>query len=250
MKKIVLIVSQLVLTLFLYALGALVIGIALWPAASIFVSLIDYGVTQEWVVKKFVLIGCITLAGCYFLFGLTLACVIGLLNCILRLRLKEGTYTVGHPETLKWFFVNALFLCLRTVFMDFLLLTPFCSIFYRLMGAKLGVGVQINSKNVADLSLLEIGEGSVIGGNATVIGHIFEPKGIKLMKVKIGKKVVVGLNSVIMPGVEIGDGSVIAAGAIVPKNTHIPAHTIYFSPDKQVTRTPVSSNSTNSPDNH
>ncbi len=137
---------------------------------------------------------------------------------------------------LKWFFVNALFVGVRTVFMDFMLLTPFCSLFYRMMGAKLGRNVQINSKNVADHSLLEIGDNSVIGGNATVIGHSFESRGLRLAPVKIGKNVIIGLNAVIMPGVTIGDGAVIAAGAMVPKGTVLEPNTIYFSPEKFYTK--------------
>ena len=112
--------------------------------------------------------------------------------------------------------------------MDFMLLTPFANLFYRMMGAKLGLNVQINSKNVADLSLLEIGNNSVIGGNATVIGHIFERKGLKLKKIKIGSNVVIGLNAVIMPGCEIGDNAVIGAGAVLLKDTKVEPRDIWF----------------------
>ena len=112
--------------------------------------------------------------------------------------------------------------------MDFILLTPYCVLFYRLMGAKIGTGVMINSKNVADLSLLEIGDHSVIGGSATIIAHSFDRGGLKLKGVRIGKNVIIGLNSVIFPGVEIGDNTVIAAGAIVPKNTRVPANTTFL----------------------
>lgn len=229
MKRMFLVIVQSIFTLFLYVLGAGIIAIALLPAV--------YVVTHVGMMSNNIFILCLSLAIGYFIFGFSLMLTVGVLNTLLQLRLKEGVYKVGHPETLKWFFVNALFLCVRTVFMDFVLLTPFCSLFYRLMGAKLGIGVQINSKNVADLSLLEIGDGTVIGGNATVIGHLFEPKGLKLMPIKIGRNVVIGLNAVIMPGCQIGDKSVVAAGAIVPKNTIIPPNTIYYSPEKFVTRT-------------
>jgi len=43
----------------------------------------------------------------------------------------------------------------------------------------------------------------------------------KLKKVKIGKDVVIGLNSVILPGVEIGDRATIAAGAVLLKDTKV-----------------------------
>ena len=87
------------------------------------------------------------------------------------------------------------------------------------MGARLGKNVQINSKNVADLSLLEIDDGVVIGGNATVIGHVFERKGLILKKVKIGRKALIGLNAVVMPGCVVGEGAVVGAGAVLLKDT-------------------------------
>jgi hypothetical protein len=42
------------------------------------------------------------------------------------------------------------------------------------MGANIGCNVQINSSYCADLSVLELGDGAVIGGHATVICHSFE----------------------------------------------------------------------------
>ncbi|MBF0569457.1 MAG: hypothetical protein HQL18_01615 [Candidatus Omnitrophica bacterium] len=223
--KVLFAVIHLLMTLVLYVIGVAVIGCALVPA-TLLVRWAGDLVLWHWGIGQVVTV-CLAMAAAFFVFGLTLMFLVGFLNMLLGLRLREGFYRAGQPETLKWFFVNAMFLCVRNVFMDFILLTPFCSIFYRMMGAKLGLGVQINSKSVADLSLLEIGEGTVIGGNATVIGHIFERGGIRLKKVKIGKNVVVGLNSVIMPGVEIGDGAIVAAGAIVPKGTVIAAKTVF-----------------------
>lgn len=96
------------------------------------------------------------------------------------------------------------------------------------MGAKLGLNVQINSKFCADLSLLEIGEGSVIGGHATVIGHSFERRGLLLKKVRIGRHAVIGLNAVLLPGVEVGDRAIVAAGAVVPKGTRVAADSVYL----------------------
>lgn len=225
MKSIILTISQIIFTLLLYIAGIVVIGAALYPAMLFVLWSLSYS-HGMWIP--------FAVAAAFFIFGLSLMLIVGVLRLILMLRLKEGDYKIGSAQMLKWMFVNAMFLCVRTVFMEFMLLTPFCSFFYRLMGAKLGGNVQINSKNVADHSLLEIGDNVVIGGNATVIGHSFEAKGLRLAKVKIGKNVIIGLNSVIMPGVTIGEGSVIAAGAIVPKNTTIEPHTIYYNPDRQV----------------
>ena len=40
-------------------------------------------------------------------------------------------------------------------------------------------------------------------------------------RVKIGKRVTVGLRSVVMPGCEIGDGAILAANAVLKKGTII-----------------------------
>ena len=149
--------------------------------------------------------------------------------------MKEAEYPIASLGAAKWFLINALQTLVSITFTDCILLTPFASLFYRLMGAKLGRNVQINSKFCADISLLEIGDGSVIGGHATVIGHSFERDKLILKNVRIGRHVVVGLNAVILPGVEIGDGAIIAAGAVVPKNTRIASKAVYLGPQADST---------------
>jgi acetyltransferase-like isoleucine patch superfamily enzyme len=96
------------------------------------------------------------------------------------------------------------------------------------MGARLGLNVQINSKFCADLSLLEIGDGAVIGGHATVIAHSFESHGLILKRVRIGHQAIIGLNAIVLPGARIGERAVIGAGVFVPKDTVVPSGTAYL----------------------
>ena len=228
MKSAVLIFAQLALTFALYFLGVVVLGLALYPSVKLLFFIWNSTEMVGFNLRIFYLSLGLVLG--YFVFGLSALGLVGLIRFLLRIELREGDYKIGHPMFFKWFFVNALFLSVKTIFMDFMLLTPLCSFFYRLMGAKLGLHVQINSKNVADHSLLAIGDNSVIGGNATIIGHLFERHGLRLRKVKIGKNVIVGLNAVVFPGVIIEDNVVIAAGAIVPKDTIVPSKTVYYGP--------------------
>ncbi len=220
------ILAQVLFTLFMYGMGVLVLGLAIFPGVAFLYHI--------WVSTPGVAIGLRLLYFCfgfvigYFVSGAVLMILVSLIRVAFNLQLKEGEFGLGSIEIFKWVFVNALFLVVKVIFMDFILLTPYCSIFYRLMGAKIGHNVMINSKNVADLSLLEIGDSTVIGGNATVICHSFEQKGLKLKKVSIGNNVIIGLNSVILPGVEIGERAVVAAGAIVPKGTKIGPGSVYL----------------------
>lgn len=53
---------------------------------------------------------------------------------------------------------------------------------------------------------------------------MYEQKGVKANKVKIEDDVWIGMRAIIMPGVTIGQGSVIGAGAVVTKN--VPAYSV------------------------
>jgi hypothetical protein len=225
-KKILFIAAQIFFTFLMYAIGVLVLGITLWPSL--------YLVIHYWQQSGGAALGprilglAWTMTFGYFLFGILLIFSSSLTQIILGLKVKEGIYPVGSLTMLRWMMSGALTITVRAFFMDFILLTPFSALFYRLMGAKLGMNVQINSNRVGDIPLLEIGDNSVIGGNATVICHLFEKKGLVIKKVKIGRNVIIGLNSIIMPGAQIGDNVVVAAGAVVPKDTVIEAGQIYY----------------------
>jgi len=228
MKWILVTIGQVVFALFLYAVGTAILALAIFPGAM--ACYLTWQQTATYAIWARVLMFCLALVAAYFLHGLVLIVLVGALRVLCRLNLKEAEYPIASLGAAKWFLINALQTLVSITFMDFILLTPLASLFYRLMGAKLGRNVQINSKFCADISLLEIGDGSVIGGHATVIGHSFERDKLILKKVRIGRHVVVGLNAVILPGTEIGDGAMIAAGAVVPKNTRIAPKAVYFGP--------------------
>ncbi|MBI3996056.1 MAG: hypothetical protein HY352_00200 [Candidatus Omnitrophica bacterium] len=151
-----------------------------------------------------------------------------LLRWVFRLDVREGEYPLASLGMLRWYVSNALQFIVWSVFGDFLLMTPFAALFYRLMGAKLGLNVQINSKFCADLALLDIGDNAVIGGHATVIAHSLESRGLILKRVRIGRSAIIGLNAIVLPGVEVGDRAVVGAGVFVPKDTKIAAGTVYL----------------------
>ena len=95
---------------------------------------------------------------------------------------------------------------------------------------KIGKNVFINACcRFQDQGGIEIGDGSLIGHNTTIatLNHDFNPDkraNLHPSPVKIGKKVWIGSDCTILPGVEIGDGAVIGAGSVVTKN--VPANSI------------------------
>lgn len=91
---------------------------------------------------------------------------------------------------------------------------------YRLTGMKIGKGVAV-SEVMFDFffpELIEIGDGTIIGYNTTTLSHEFLVKEWRTGKVKIGKRVMIGANCLIMPGVEIGDNATVAAFSLVNKD--------------------------------
>ena len=58
--------------------------------------------------------------------------------------------------------------------------------YYRLSGAKLGKGVQINSAHLNDAGSVTLGNGVVLGGNATINAHLTEKGELVMAPVTVG----------------------------------------------------------------
>ncbi len=101
------------------------------------------------------------------------------------------------------------------------------NLWFRLLGAKIGRRVMINTTDFSDWDLIEIGDDVVIGAGALVICHVVEMGKLKLMPVKIGHGCSVGRNTVIFPGCTIGDGSVVGAVSLLTKARTIPPGEIW-----------------------
>lgn len=99
---------------------------------------------------------------------------------------------------------------------------------WRLEGARIGDGCRILTQvECSEPYLLEIGDHVSIGTNAQLITHdgavwilrrITGRDSLDLFgKIRIGNNVFIGNNAIILPGVDIGDDAIIAAGAVVSK---------------------------------
>ena len=87
---------------------------------------------------------------------------------------------------------------------------------------------------------IEIGDGTLIGHNVVLatLNHALAPerRGDLIPRpIRIGKNVWIGSNAVILPGVTIGDGAVIAAGAAVTKD--VPENSVVGGVPARVLRT-------------
>ena len=206
-------------TVFLFAEVAAVLGAALWPAVALWAW--AEGLLPPSGALRHLGLG-VALAAAYLVFGVALLAVLPIARW---LTLSAGT-PVGRFRFLsmgawRWASFNALTLVLRFSFVNWIRLTPLLPLYHRLMGARIGRRVHINTAVIADQNLLEIGDDTIIGGDVTLVCHAAERGYLVTAPVRIGRGVTVGLMAVILPGCTIGDGAVIAAGAVLSKNARV-----------------------------
>jgi len=110
-------------------------------------------------------------------------------------------------------------------------LLPFTTVFAKpvialLFGAKIGKDIALGG-TLVDPQLIEIGDEAIVGQDTVITAHTITSGMITLTPVRIAAKATIGVNSVLMSGVEVGENSVVAAGSVVPPNTHIPANELW-----------------------
>lgn len=103
---------------------------------------------------------------------------------------------------------------------------------------KTGAGVS-SSQLIANVGI-EVGEGSMIGAGCLICDSdmhevpLGSGKAKAMAPIKIGKKVFIGARSIILKGVNIGDGAVIGAGSVV--TTNVPTGALVAGNPAQVIR--------------
>ena len=98
-----------------------------------------------------------------------------------------------------------------------------CKLFSELTGKDIDDSFGMFPPFYTDCGGITIGDGAFIGHNVVIatLNHDFDPKERSTThpsKVVIGKNVWIGANATVVPGVTIGDNSIIAAGAVVTKD--------------------------------
>jgi len=210
---------QLAVTVAMFVEIAAIMGVAAFPGVSLWLWAADHLPAGG---SLRVLLLCMVAALGYFLYGLTLIAVVPAARWVtFAFGTPVGRYPYASLRGYQWASYNALILTVRYSFVNWIRATPFNVIFYRLMGMKAGARVQINTAVVADCNLLTIGEGTVIGGDVTLIAHSVEDQHLVSAPVRIGRQVTVGLMSVVMPGCTIGDRAILAANAVLKKGTTV-----------------------------
>lgn len=164
-----------------------------------------------------------SLASSFLCYGMTLIFVVPLVNWLLPLKVRPHKASWFSLSIIPWYYHNALTYLVRYTFLDFITPTPLNKLFYQMMGMKIGKGSMINTSNISDPCLIEIGDNVTIGGSVTLIAH-YGQKGLLVMeKIIIHDEVTIGLKASIFGDVVIGKGTMVKPHEVVLPKSRIPA---------------------------
>src|SRR5262245_7157613 len=161
----------------------------------------------------------------YLVFGLSFLLLIVVLKYVTFFRARPGDYPFVSFYVLRWAVIGSFVSLAKVVILRHLLGMPLLNLFYRAMGAKIGRDVVINSCNIFDFDLIEIGDGTLLGGDCVIIGHVGEEGMLRLRPVSIGRGCTIGQSSVVFPGTVMEDGTVLGAMSLLTKDRRLPAGT-------------------------
>ncbi|MGI4880774.1 MAG: hypothetical protein ACRYG4_25190, partial [Janthinobacterium lividum] len=103
--------------------------------------------------------------------------------------------------------------------------TPWLAAYFRLMGAKIGRRVYLDTTDMTEFDLIEIGDDAALNDAAGLQTHLFEDRVMKVSGVRIGARATVGslaivlYDAVVDDGAELGDLSVLMKGESLAPGT-------------------------------
>ncbi|HEY3196417.1 MAG TPA: hypothetical protein VGJ57_00265 [Nitrospirales bacterium] len=139
--------------------------------------------------------------------------------------LRAGIFLWEEPHASYWKLFALTYMFGRGALLPF---TPdLCKpLVAKLFGAKIGKGVAI-AGHINEPPLISIGDYAILGQYTVITPHAITSGKLILGRITIGNRVTIGVGSVIMPGVEIGDGAMVMPNTFVPMNTKITAGEIW-----------------------
>jgi non-ribosomal peptide synthetase-like protein len=105
--------------------------------------------------------------------------------------------------------------------------TPFLPWYLRLLGARIGRRVYIDTTGFLEWDLVELGDRAALNEDCIMQTHLFEDRVLKASRLCIGADCVVGAASVVLYDAEMEDGSRLDALSLVMKGETLPAGTAW-----------------------
>jgi non-ribosomal peptide synthetase-like protein len=103
--------------------------------------------------------------------------------------------------------------------------TPWLPVLLRLFGVKIGRRVWMNTTDITEHDMVEIGDDTALNEDCGPQTHLFEDRVMKVGKVKIGKRCSIGARSIILYDSEMGDDVNVDALSLVMKGENLQSNT-------------------------
>ena len=109
--------------------------------------------------------------------------------------------------------------------LDFLRGTPLLPWALRLLGAKIGRGVYLDTTDLTEFDCVQLGDETELNAGCGPQTHLFEDRVMKIGLVRLGARVTVGAGSTILYDTEVGDRVHLGPLTLVAKGERLPAGT-------------------------
>jgi non-ribosomal peptide synthetase-like protein len=105
--------------------------------------------------------------------------------------------------------------------LDFMRGTPWLPVILRLFGVKTGKRVWLNTTDITEHDMVEIGDDTALNEDCGPQTHLFEDRVMKVGPVKIGKRCSIGARTIILYDSEIGDNVSVDALSLLMKGENL-----------------------------
>ena len=121
-------------------------------------------------------------------------------------------------------------------FLDLLAGTPYICWFFRLLGARIGRRVYLDTTEMTEFDLIQIGDDVIVNLDCTLQTHLFEDRVMKMAEVQIGSHCNLGAMSLILYDTRILEGATVGDLSLVMKGETLPANSSWsVIPGRRVT---------------
>jgi len=201
------------------------------PAVELGILLLS-GLCTLWLHRRY---GFSLFANLVLFYGFLIAWTLAVLKFLrVVFPLREGTYSYTRQPHETYLWTLQAFLCITNLSLFYenaLLPPPLRKPFYQLLGARMGKGIISVGGRLADPYLITIEEGVMIGDEALLLPHaiaVDESGDILILgNIEVKQGAIIGARTTIMPGVRIGERSMIKTMSLVTMNTKVPPHEIW-----------------------
>ena len=134
-------------------------------------------------------------------------------------RYRAGEYPLWGGYYVRFWFVNTI---QSAIPVHYLAGTSLLNVYFRLMGARVGQNVHLASPNFACYDLLDIGDNTSVGVDATAAGYHVENGKLIIGNVRIGQGCFLGTRAVMRENATLADGAALEDLSLLPAGQTIP----------------------------